>query len=319
MPTAVREMARTVHPELAGAALAALLRHGSGPLGPAGRTVRRLLAAGAPVPEGVHRELLGALYGCGREAVSDAGRLLFERPRDPLLRALMTGGDMAALIARARPVELWLHVGHRTRTVLRPGELTVSHRRYLGGDPVSAESVFVCAVHTAAVAAVTGRPVEVALLAADGAVLAPDAPWRPGPAPAVRGWRLRWDERAGPPGPARPSTAGASATGLPGAARELIAGEPAADWRLSAVAAALGVAPRTLQRSFTRAGTTFQAELAAVRLDVAGHLVRRTRLPLAEIAAAAGFTDHPHLTRRFRAHHGCGPAEFRRRGAGGTE
>ncbi|MFC9328553.1 helix-turn-helix domain-containing protein [Kitasatospora sp. NPDC057015] len=46
-------------------------------------------------------------------------------------------------------------------------------------------------------------------------------------------------------------------------------------------------------------------------MDVVARLIRRTGLPLVEIAAAAGFADHPHLTRRFRERFGRAPREFR--------
>ncbi|WP_329493349.1 helix-turn-helix domain-containing protein [Kitasatospora herbaricolor] len=87
--------------------------------------------------------------------------------------------------------------------------------------------------------------------------------------------------------------------------------DPGRAWRPADDAAELAVAPRSLQRVFGRAGATFQAELMAVRLDVAVRLIRRTGLPPAEIAAAAGFADHPHLTRRFRERFGRTPQEFR--------
>jgi AraC-like DNA-binding protein len=119
----------------------------------------------------------------------------------------------------------------------------------------------------------------------------------------VLGWRLEWRPGEIPPqGPAgQPVTA----------VRRLLAPEPARAWRVASAAAELGVAPRSLQRALTRAGTTFQAELLMVRLDVAAQLIRRTGLPLAEIAATAGFTDHPHLTRRFRERYGCTPSAYR--------
>ncbi|MEU9077591.1 helix-turn-helix transcriptional regulator [Kitasatospora sp. NPDC004745] len=305
-------MTRTVSPELAAAALHGVLRHGRGPLAPSAGTVRALLAEGAPVPEGLHRELLGALYSCGPAAVLDAARRLFERPRDARLRALLCAADVADLLARASLAEPWLHAGHRTSTLLRPGRLTVEHLPYLGRRPAVAETVFVCALHAAGVGAVVDGPVRVTLLGAASTALPADAPWRPGGAPEIHGWRLEWSDRPAPT--AAPTPGPRAGRALVDAARARFAREPAAAWRVAALAGELAVAPRSLQRAFARAGTSFQAELAAVRLDVAGHLIRRTRLPLAEIAAAAGFTDHPHLTRRFRAHHGCTPTEFRHRG-----
>ncbi|MFE6870968.1 helix-turn-helix domain-containing protein [Kitasatospora sp. NPDC057692] len=98
------------------------------------------------------------------------------------------------------------------------------------------------------------------------------------------------------------------------AVRARFARNPADPRAPAATAALLGLAPRTLQRALAAAGTSHQAQLLAVRLDVAGHLTARTSLPLADIAATAGFTDHAHLTRRFHAHYGCPPSEFRRAG-----
>ncbi|MDQ0306533.1 AraC-like DNA-binding protein [Kitasatospora herbaricolor] len=44
---------------------------------------------------------------------------------------------------------------------------------------------------------------------------------------------------------------------------------------------------------------------------VLGGRLEWTGPPLPEIAAAAGSTDHPHLTRRFRERFGRTPQEFR--------
>ena len=55
------------------------------------------------------------------------------------------------------------------------------------------------------------------------------------------------------------------------------------------------------------------AELAReCRLAEAARMLRGTRRPIAEIAAACGFTDQAHLTRRFHAAYGSTPARFRR-------
>ncbi|MFJ5229003.1 helix-turn-helix transcriptional regulator [Kitasatospora sp. NPDC088391] len=287
---------RTVHPELTGAVLHALPPSGAEPSPVV--LARRLLAAGGPVPEQVHRELLALLHRHGWPTVRAAGERLFSRPRDPLLRSLVAAADVPDLLARARLAEPWLYIGHTTREVLRPGELTVRHLGHLGHRPRPAESLFVCAIHLAAVTAVTGRTPDVRLLTADGRALPPTG----SAAPPLTGWRLRWD--APPPGPApvRP---------LVGELRARIALDPTAPWRLARAATELGLSPRTLQRALTAAGTTFQAELTRVRVATAGHLLRRTDLPVHEIAAAAGFTDHPHLTRTFRTHHGRTPTAFR--------
>ena len=60
-------------------------------------------------------------------------------------------------------------------------------------------------------------------------------------------------------------------------------------------------------------GLTPGEKLAATRLDRAEALLRETRLPIAEIALAVGFSDQSALTRSFRRRRGTTPAAFRRR------
>jgi AraC-like DNA-binding protein len=60
-------------------------------------------------------------------------------------------------------------------------------------------------------------------------------------------------------------------------------------------------------------GHTPAKRLAATRLDRAEDLLRDTRLPIAEIALAVGFSDQSALTRSFRRRRGTTPAAFRGR------
>jgi len=63
-------------------------------------------------------------------------------------------------------------------------------------------------------------------------------------------------------------------------------------------------------------GTTPADRLAAIRLDHAAELLRTTRMPIAEIALAVGFSEQSALTRSFRRRRGITPAALRRAGAG---
>ena len=60
-------------------------------------------------------------------------------------------------------------------------------------------------------------------------------------------------------------------------------------------------------------GDTPADRLAATRLDRAEDLLRETRLSIAEIALAVGFSDQSALTRSFRRRRGTTPAAFRGR------
>jgi transcriptional regulator GlxA family with amidase domain len=63
------------------------------------------------------------------------------------------------------------------------------------------------------------------------------------------------------------------------------------------------------------AGTTFQAELDRVRLDVARRYLGGTRDPIALVAARGGFEAPAGFTRFFRAAMGQTPRAYREHAA----
>ncbi|QNA83005.1 helix-turn-helix transcriptional regulator [Sphingomonas sp. So64.6b] len=70
--------------------------------------------------------------------------------------------------------------------------------------------------------------------------------------------------------------------------------------------------PATLTRAFRRELGYSPAEYQRRRrVDHAARLLRETRMPLSEIAAACGFCDQAHLSRLFRRMMGCSPGGFR--------
>ena len=72
-------------------------------------------------------------------------------------------------------------------------------------------------------------------------------------------------------------------------------------------------------RAFKRTiGTSPMAYVERARLERARQLVERGDLPLAEIAAAVGYTDQSHFTRRFRRAFGCTPGQLARARRSGT-
>ncbi|WP_203336930.1 AraC family transcriptional regulator [Nocardioides limicola] len=83
---------------------------------------------------------------------------------------------------------------------------------------------------------------------------------------------------------------------------------------LGDAAAALHVAPRTLQRLATRyVGLSPTAMIRRRRLQEAAERLRdEPELSLAEVAVELGYSDHAHLTRDFRAVLGLSPSEYRR-------
>lgn len=92
---------------------------------------------------------------------------------------------------------------------------------------------------------------------------------------------------------------------------DLIESCPDEDLSLERLAGVAGLSPFHFIRVFHKAtGETPHARLIRARLRRAGDLIR-SGAPIAEAAAAAGFSDQSHLTRRFKRIHGVTPAQYR--------
>lgn len=81
---------------------------------------------------------------------------------------------------------------------------------------------------------------------------------------------------------------------------------------LGAVARGLGMSGRTLQRRLRGEGTTFAAELDAMRHQLAARYLGEPDVTLAEISDLLGFSEPPAFTRAFRRWTGQTPAAWRR-------
>jgi AraC-like DNA-binding protein len=79
----------------------------------------------------------------------------------------------------------------------------------------------------------------------------------------------------------------------------------------AAVAKKLRMSTRTLQRRLDEAGTSFSTLLERARKDLAVQAVR-ARLPLAEAALRAGFSDAATFSRAFKRWTGRTPGEYRK-------
>jgi AraC-like DNA-binding protein len=77
------------------------------------------------------------------------------------------------------------------------------------------------------------------------------------------------------------------------------------------VARSLGVSTRTLQRRLREAGSTFQHEVAAVRIRAAQRMMKDTEHTLARIAQDAGFASAATFSVAFRKLVGRSPREWR--------
>lgn len=78
---------------------------------------------------------------------------------------------------------------------------------------------------------------------------------------------------------------------------------------LEALAAMAGLSTHHFARAFHQSvGMPPHSYLLSRRLEKAGRMLRETKLPLAEIAVATGFSDQSHLARHFRRQTGMPPS-----------
>jgi AraC-like DNA-binding protein len=87
---------------------------------------------------------------------------------------------------------------------------------------------------------------------------------------------------------------------------------------VQAVAKAMSMSPRTLQRRLGETGTTFQELLDTVRKHTARRLLATTELDPGEIAFFLGFEEVNSFSRAFHVWEGTTPARWRRDTAGGS-
>lgn len=79
------------------------------------------------------------------------------------------------------------------------------------------------------------------------------------------------------------------------------------------VAKIADVHPVYLARVFReKKGCTMSEYVRGLRLEYASREISTTRIPLGEIALAAGFSDHSHLNRTFKTHYGLTPSQYRK-------
>jgi AraC family transcriptional regulator len=99
-------------------------------------------------------------------------------------------------------------------------------------------------------------------------------------------------------------------------ARDLLHDEPGPQ-SLSELARRIGLHPIYVARAFrARFGCAVGDYVRCLRVERARRLLHHTRLPLAEIAAQAGYSDQSHMTRDFRRAFDQSPAAYRRAARG---
>ena len=81
----------------------------------------------------------------------------------------------------------------------------------------------------------------------------------------------------------------------------------------AAIASAISMHPKTLQRELNRHGVTFRELRAEVRLDVAERYIKDSDIPLTEIANILGYAELSNFSHAFKARHQVSPTAWRSR------
>lgn len=77
-----------------------------------------------------------------------------------------------------------------------------------------------------------------------------------------------------------------------------------------AIARALGMSARNLQRHLAEEGTSFKALLNEARVSLAGHYVEEGRLSVTAVAFVLGFADTSTFSRAFKRWTGLSPRDY---------
>ncbi|HEY4214672.1 MAG TPA: AraC family transcriptional regulator [Steroidobacteraceae bacterium] len=113
---------------------------------------------------------------------------------------------------------------------------------------------------------------------------------------------------------AGPDSQGAPASAFDSVMTALHASLHLPDLSPSVMADRLHMSTRTLHYAFATHQTTFMKELLRMRLERSAELLRNphlSNLPVVVVAERCGFTDPSYFARRFRAHFGSTPSDFR--------
>jgi AraC-like DNA-binding protein len=272
------------------------------------------------------RLLLGsALQQGGWAVLPQLGQGLHRLSHEPTHAALAAARDAEDLLQRWQRLERYIHSSHRM-VYARAGTqaLHLTHQAKPGlADPQPAESLVVLGVLAALLEAIGAVGVEVWMAGVQVyPSAAPEALGQLVQQQATGTWEMRWQGIAGTAAEAPPSKPRAPLEGLPlmrvGAWPALAQQASALFLRdlmstpdLAQTAAALSVAPRTLQRHLAEAGLGFSALLAQSRVLASSRHLLHSEAPLAEVGFLCGFSDQAHFTRAFKRQVGLTPARYR--------
>lgn len=258
------------------------------------------------------------------------GRGLHALALEPVHLALTVERDAGGMLRRWQRLERYIHSRHRVE-VLELGDrfARVRHVHREGGPPPLAVEDLVVGGVLAALLEANG--LAQVRLEAHGVRLYPDPDEAQVAALVQAGRTAEWRFAWAPAGEPATSPTGVSAALRSPVRTPLPDFEPAvpADWSglartvaervarhlpqvpaLAALAASLGLAPRSLQRALAAEGLSLTRIASDMRFRMAGWRLLHSGQSLAEIGFLCGYADQAHLTREFHRRMGLTPAKY---------
>ncbi|MEE4600937.1 MAG: helix-turn-helix transcriptional regulator, partial [Desulfobacteraceae bacterium] len=80
---------------------------------------------------------------------------------------------------------------------------------------------------------------------------------------------------------------------------------------LESCAQQFGIPSRALQRALAEHGYTFKELILDTRMNLAREYLRRSHMPLTEVAGILGYENCSAFSRAFKRRHGMGPLQWR--------
>jgi AraC-like DNA-binding protein len=304
--------------DFAAAAMLRLVRLGLQRHGLASADSSSSAGEGALVPLQVKRQLLASLmWRHGPALLLRLGEAVHDADDEPTLMALTEARTATDLIARWQRLERFVHSRHRVVTLAASDTgCTLRHVSLRNGEaPTQAEDLLVLGLLVGLLQRIGTADLRVRFTG-EADWRQREGRWATGPLPMdAATWDLAWQQPAVRPGAAPMLLAGAA---VPEAARAVLAADCAAPWTLPRLAQALGLAPRTLQRRLTEAGTNFSSLWTEVRLTRSARLLVSGRQPAAQVGYLCGFSDQAHFTRSFKRFTAMTPVVYRAQFGGAT-